>query len=109
MDFSQSIYKNKIILIINNTKIDDNLANKIIEMTKKYQIIGLDMKNVNSINSKKFVITLLDDKLKLFNLQNEVLAYISIILKEGSLKSYMNKNDFINNKRELIKRRFLIA
>ncbi len=109
MDFYKTIYKNKIIITINKNKIDDNLTEEITKITKKHQIIGLDMKNVISINSKKFIEFLLTDKFKLFNLKNEVLLYISIILKEGSLKSYISKDDFIENKRELIKRRFLVA
>ena len=67
------------------------------------------MKNVQTIKSKKFIISLLENKFKLFNLKNEILTYLSIILKDGYLKSYINKNDFIKNKRELIKRRFLVA
>lgn len=109
MDFLKTTHKNKIILTINKSKIDDDIVDNILKATKNHQTIGLDMKNVITINSKKFINLLLTNKFKLFNLQSEILMYISIILKEGSLKSYINKNDFIENKRELIKRRFLVA
>ena len=109
MDFLKTTHKNKIILTINKSKIDDDIVDNILKATKNHQTIGLDMKNVITINSKTFINLLLTNKFKLFNLQSEILMYISIILKEGSLKSYINKNDFIENKRELIKRRFLVA
>ena len=100
---------NKNILIINSEIIDDALTCRILKIIKNRKKIGLDMKNVQTIKSKKFIISLLENKFKLFNLKNEILTYLSIILKDGYLKSYINKNDFIKNKRELIKRRFLVA
>ena len=49
------------------------------------------------------------NKIKLFNLQSEVLTYFALILKDGFLKSYINYSDFKDDKRELIKRHFLVA
>ncbi len=67
------------------------------------------MSRVQSINSPILINQLLANKIKLFNPTSEVLAYLSIILKDGFLKSYINYSDFSENKRELIKRHFLIA
>ena len=106
---NKTICKGKIVLIINDNKIDDNLTNKILEFTKKSKKIGLNMKNVKSISSEKFIISLLKNKFKLFNLNSEVLLYLFLIIKKGSLKSFICKKDFIDNKRELIKRSFLVA
>ncbi len=109
MTLLKSSNTNKNILIINSEIIDDALTCRILKIIKNRKKIGLDMKNVQTIKSKKFIISLLENKFKLFNLKNEILTYLSIILKDGYLKSYINKNDFIKNKRELIKRRFLVA
>ena len=109
MNLKCTIYNNKIVITVNNFIIDDKLTDKILKKAKNYKIVGLNMKNVRTIHSKKFILALLSDKFKLFNLQDETLVYLSIILKEGPLKSYINQNDFIENKRELIKRRFLVA
>ncbi len=106
---NKTICKGKIVLIINENKIDDNLTNKILEFTKKSKKIGLNMKNVKSISSEKFIISLLKNKFKLFNLNSEVLLYLFLIIKKGSLKSFICEKDFIDNKRELIKRSFLVA
>ena len=67
------------------------------------------MSMVQNINSPLLVEYLLQNKIKLFNLQSEVLTYFAIILKDGFLKSFINYSDFKNNKRELIKRNFLVA
>ena len=49
------------------------------------------------------------NKIKLFNPQSEVLTYLALVLKDGFLKTYINYSDFKNDKRELIKRHFLVA
>ena len=67
------------------------------------------MSKVQNINSPILIEYLLNNKIKLFNLQSELIAYFALILKDGFLKTYMNFSDFKDNKRELIKRRFLIA
>ena len=87
---------------------DDNLILDILN-DKNCKNAGLDMSNVESINSKLFIESLVKDKFKLFNLNSEMLAYLSLILKDNALKSYVNKFDFIEEKRELIRRKFLIA
>ena len=56
-----------------------------------------------------YVDYLLQNKIKLFNLQSEVLTYFARILKDGFSKSFINYSDFKNNKRELVKRNFLVA
>lgn len=97
------------VFIINEKIIDDNLACKIISKISTKKRIGLDMTKVESVNSSKLIEYLLNDKIKLFNLQSEVLTYFAIVLKDGFLKSYINYSDFKENKRELVKRRLLIA
>ncbi len=100
--------KNKRIIRIKNKIVDDNLILDILN-DKNCKNAGLDMSNVESINSKLFIESLVKDKFKLFNLNSEMLAYLSLILKDNALKSYVNKFDFIEEKRELIRRKFLIA
>ena len=109
MTLLKSSNTKKNILIINNEIIDDTLTCRILKIIKNRKKIGLDMRNVQTIKSKKFIASLLENKFKLFNLKSEILTYLSIILKDGYLKSYVNENDFTKNKRELIKRRFLVA
>ena len=105
----KTIQKKEIVFVIDDKIIDDNLACQIIKLIYPKKRIGLDMSKVESINSPILIEYLLNNKIKLFNLQSEVLAYFSLIFKDGSLKSYMNYSDFKNNKRELIKRNFLVA
>ena len=105
MNFIKTIQNKEIVLVINKNNIDDDICNKILSKVKNSEKIGLDMKNVQNICSKKFIACLLNDEFKLFNLQSEVLTYLAIILKNGFLKSYINYEDFSKNKRELIKRR----
>ena len=109
MHFFRTIYKNKIVFIINQDVVDDILMHDILKNSPKNKKIGLDMTQVHSINSPILINQLLNNKIKLFNPTNEVLVYLSIILKDGFLKSYLNYSDFNKNKRELIKRRFLVA
>ena len=101
------IMKSKTVIFIENRIIDDDITIDILNSFKNKKL-GLDMSNVESINSKLFIKSLLSDKFKLFNLQNETLTYLSLILKNGKLHSYMNFNDFKTNKRELIRRRFIV-
>ncbi len=109
MDFIETIQNKEIVFVINKKIIDDDFCNKIIDKIQDGKKIGLNMEKVQNICSKKFISYLIEDKFKLFNLQSEVLAYLAIILKDGFLKSYMNYEDFKKNKRELIKRHFLIT
>ena len=85
------------------------LINQIISQIQDDKKIGLDMSMVQNIDSPLLIKYLLQNKIKLFNLQSEVLTYLSIILKDGFLKSFINYSDFKENKRELIKRKFLVA
>ena len=109
MNFRKTIYKNKIVFHIDQDFIDDNLTEKITSNIEQNKIIGIDMKNIQSINSPLLIKYLLEDKIKLFNLQSELLSYLALTLKDGFLKSYVNYSDFNSNKRELIRRRFLVA
>lgn len=109
MRFSKTIYENEIVFIIGDKKVDDFLACQIISQIPPKKKAGLDMSKVENVDSPILIDYLLKNKIKLFNLKSEVLAYFSIILKSGFLKSYINFSDFKNNKRELIKRNFLIA
>ena len=109
MQFFKTIYKNKIVFIINQNTINDSLVHEILKNCPKNKRIGLDISKVQNINSPALINQLLDNKIKLFNPTSEVLAYLSIILKNGFLKTYINYSDFNKNKRELVKRRFLVA
>ena len=109
MNFIETIQKKEIVLIINKKNIDDEFCNEILNKIQNNKKIGLDMKKVQNICSKKFILCLLQNKFKLFNLQSEVLAYLAITIKDGFLKSYINYEDFSKNKRELIKRHFLLT
>ena len=109
MQFFKTIYKNEMVFIINQDMIDDILMHEIIKNIPKNKKIGLDMKNVQNLNSPILINQLLENKIKLFNPSSEILTYLAIILKDGFLKSYINYTDFSKNKRELIKRRFLVA
>ena len=109
MQFFKTIYKNEIVFLINQEVVDDSLVHEILKNSSKNKKIGLDMSKVQNINSPVLINQLLANKIKLFNPKSEVLAYLSIILKDGFLKSYINYSDFKENKRELIKRRFLVA
>ncbi len=105
MEIYKLIYKKEIILTILNEVIDDALSLEIIKNIEQNKRVGLDMKRVKTIKSKKFINCLLNNRFSLFNLNNEVMCYLIIILKNGFLKSFLNKHDFLNNKRELIKRK----
>lgn len=109
MSFFRKNYKNETIFVINDEVIDDCCIAEIISEVSLNKKIGIDMKNVKNINSQHFVEYLLLNKIKLFNLKSEVLAYLSLILKDGFLKSYINYSDFSENKRELMRRKFFVA
>ena len=109
MQIKQIVQKKEIVLIVDEASIDDVLTAKILKFSSSFKRIGLDMKNVKTISSEKFISSLLENKIRLFNLQSEVLAYLAIVLKDGFLKSHISINDFHENKRELVKRSFLVA
>ena len=106
--FQKIYYKNEIIFSFDTEIIEDYMLQEIL-VDNNNKKIGIDMKNVKNIKSKLFIKYLLENKFKLFNLQNEVLVYLALILKSGFLKSHMNYKDFSQNKRELVKRRFQVA
>ena len=66
--------------------------------------------------SKQFteneIVFIINDKILNDSLVKKIVKnikpYLSLILKNGKLHSYMNFNDFKNNKRELIRRRFIV-
>ena len=109
MNFHKIINKNEIIFTINNNVVDDSVCDSIISELLENKRAGIDMRHVDKIEGKKFARYLLENKYKLFNIKNEVLTYLAIILKDGLLKSFMNREDFDENKRELIKRRFSVV
>ena len=109
MKFTKAIYKREIVFLINSETIDNSLMEDIIKNISPDTKTGFDMGAVKTIKSSLFIEYLLSNKIKLFNLSGEVLAYLSLILKEGFLKSYINYSDFKDNKRELIRRRFSAA
>ena len=109
MRFFKTIYKNEIVVKINENTVDDALMHEILKDMPENKKIGIDMSEVQNLNSPILNELLIRNKIKLFNPQSEVLTYLALILKDGFLKSYINYSDFKNNKRELIKRHFLVA
>lgn len=109
MPYFKIKHKNETVFVINQNTIDNALMLDILSDIGNLQKIGFDMTLVQNISSSILIEYLLKNKIKLFNLQSEVLAYLALILKDGFLKSHINFSDFKNNKRELIKRHFLIA
>ena len=109
MPYFKTKHKNNVVFVINQKTIDNELMQGILLDLGNSQKIGFDMTFVQNINSPILIKYLLEDKIKLFNLQSEVLTYLALILKDGFLKSHINFSDFKNNKRELINRHFLIA
>lgn len=101
--------RKEIVFVIDEKIIDNALANEILSKLPSNKKVGLDMKKVECISSQILIEYLLNNKIKLFNLQSEVLAYFSLIFKNGNLNSFVNYSDFKENKRELIRRNFLIA
>ncbi len=101
--------KNAVIFLINCEIIDDYFMTDFEKNINSSDRIGLDMKNVKTIKSFKFIKLLGLNKFKLFNLSSEMLAFIMLISKGGYLKAYVNEQDFNQNKREFIKRKFLIV
>ena len=97
MQFFKTIYKNEIVFLPNVEQIDDNLAWQIISNIPPKKRAGIDMSKVKSVNSKILIECLLNNKIKLFNLQSELLAYFALVLKDGFLKSYTNEEIRINN------------
>ena len=109
MQFFKTIYKKEIVFIINKKNVDDDLVCQIISQIPSKKRVGIDMSQVDNVNSPILIKYLLKDKIKLFNLKSEVLSYFALILKDGFLKSYINFSDFSLDKRELIKRHFFVA
>lgn len=109
MGFLKQFTKDEIVFIIDDEIIDNSLVRKIISNIKPNCKIGLDMRNVKALKSSLFIKYLNKEKYSLYNLRNEVMTYLSLIIKNGRLKSFMNYKDFKENKRELIRRRFIIA
>lgn len=109
MSFSKKITKHDVTFIIEDECLDDVLIKKILLENTYSKRIGLDMSNVQNINSPLLIKCLTENKIKLFNLNSEVLTYFALILKDGFLKSYINYSDFSENKREFVKRHFLVA
>ena len=106
MNFYKQFMKNEIDYVINDEIIDDSLIENIVRNINSKYKIGFDMKNVKTLNSSLFLKYLKNNKYKLYNITNEVLTYLSLVIKDGKLNSYMNFKDFKNNKRELIRRKF---
>lgn len=109
MFFSEIEGKKEIIFTINSSTINDETVNRIFDLGIISKKIGINMQNVSCIKSGKFIKCLLENKFRLYNLQNDVLVYLAIIMKDGFLKSHMSYEDLSENKRELVKRHFLVA
>ena len=110
MYFCEKVYgKNEKIFVINEHSIDEKIAKKIIKNIKPNIRTGLDMKKVKTLNSELFIQYLIDNKFKLYNLDSELMTYLSIVLKDGRLRSYINFKDFSEDKRELIRRKFVVV
>ena len=92
---------------VKSENIDDSSVQKIVDSFKNCSV-GLNMKNVKSINSNYFMNCVLSNKFKLYNLNSDVLAYLSLTIKDGRLKSYINFEDLKLDVRELTRRRFRI-
>lgn len=99
----------KVVFLISDTIIDDTAAKEILLQTKAYKQVMLDMKNVEAIESDLFINHLLKGRFRLFNLNLKVLLYLSIVLKNGFLYSFMNYKDCLNNKRGLYKRQLKVV
>lgn len=108
MSFYKTTGKKEVVLVLDTEIIDNDLVDEIILQKDPKRRMGLDMSCVKAIKSGSFVKYLLEDKFRLFNIQSEVLAYLSLVLGGGFLKSYVTKSDFIQNKRELVCRHFLV-
>lgn len=108
MGFLKQNKENEIVFVVNNETIKDSLVKEILKNINPEYKIGIDMKSVSNINSTLFIKCLNENKFKLYNIKNEVLTCLSIILKDGKLRSYMNYEDFKYDKRELVRRRFSI-
>ena len=109
MGFFRQFINKEIVYVINDEIIKDALIEKIVNDIKPNYKIGLDMKNVKTLDSVIFIKYLKENRYKLYNLQNDVLTYLALILQDGKLKSYMSFEDFKFDKHELIKRNFKIA
>ena len=109
MGFYKTENENEIIIVVENDAIDDDFVNSLFCTLNCAKKVGLDMRNVKAVKSRVFVEKLLDGKFRLYNLESEILAYLSIVLKDGFLKSYMSYSDFKENKRELIRRKLFVA
>jgi len=108
MQFFKSDDKKETILFVNKKNIDDKTAREILKFTSSKKRVGLDMSKVETIQSENFISYLNENKFKLFNLKSELLAYLSLIFNGGFLKTYVLKEDFSQNKRELIMRHFFV-
>ena len=106
--FSKTTNKKEVVLVLDKEIIDNELTEKIISYQNPKKRLGVDMSRVKTIKSKSFITHLLENKFKLFNIQSEVLTYLSLVLGGGFLKSYVTQSDFSQNKRELIRRHFLV-
>ncbi len=109
MFFSKITGKKEIIFTINSSTVTDDTVDRIFDADAVLKKIGINMQHVSCIKSKKFIKCLIENKFRLYNLQNDVLVYLAIVLKDGFLKSHMSCEDLLENKRELVKRHFLVA
>lgn len=107
--FTKNINKKDIIFCINKSVLDDEIIQEILSSILHHKKVALDMKQVETIDSKLFIDCLLKKRFKLFNLNSKLLAYISLILNQGFLYSFMNYSDFSKNKRELFSRRLKVV
>lgn len=107
--FSKTINKKDVVFCINDSILSDETIQEILSCNLSGKRAVLDMKKVDSINSKLFLDCLKNKKFKLFNLNTELLVYLSLVFKNGFLHSFMNYADFSLDKRELFKRRLSLV
>ena len=102
MVLNSSKNKKEAFFCVENKVIDDFVTIELLEKLEQKEFLALDMACVEEVKSSKFIEALLENKFRMVNLQVEVLAYLSLILKDGFLKTYINKNDLINQHLTLI-------
>ncbi len=100
---------NFLLFRIENKIIDDSLFLNIKKNFKNNLKTVFDLEKVETINSRLFVEYLSFEKVSLFGAKNEILAYLSIVLKRNFPNLYQKEKDFKNDSNMLIKRNFKLA
>lgn len=87
------------------------MLEKIFKSIPKNNPIALNMQNVNFIN-EDFLIFLkqssADRKISLMNLQSELYVLLNLTNYDKYAKIFISENDFLDNKRAIINRKFSV-